>query len=244
MQMNVVWGVLFLFLLAGCARVPKPTLHEYSYQRHMQAAHHWNVLANDVADQVANVVVALSPPSPPPPPPGAQITPGAIPAPAQVPPGTVPVTSDFGMKAAPPLRFLPVYVPNSVRSPFDHAFHTFLTSALIERGIPVSFSEGAPFKVEWEVLPVVHATRRDVAFPLGWVPRVLVGAVAGPWVNVEPAFDPRVPHTEVIITSQVKDARNNILSRHSTVYYVNDQDASHYWLQAPMAQRTLSVVGQ
>lgn len=45
--------VLSLGLIAGCAsEVPIPTAYERSYQPKMWAAHHWNVLAADVAERL------------------------------------------------------------------------------------------------------------------------------------------------------------------------------------------------
>lgn len=40
-------------LLVGCAQVPKPSAYTFSYQKKMQAAHHWELLARDVAKGVA-----------------------------------------------------------------------------------------------------------------------------------------------------------------------------------------------
>lgn len=46
-------AVLSLGLLVGCAsEVPIPTAYERSYQPKMWAAHHWNVLAADVAERL------------------------------------------------------------------------------------------------------------------------------------------------------------------------------------------------
>ena len=58
MRNNVVWLPLTLVLcLAGCVRVPQPQGYPYSDQKKMQAAHHWNVLANDVANKINNELV-------------------------------------------------------------------------------------------------------------------------------------------------------------------------------------------
>lgn len=37
---------------AGCSRIPQPVTYDFSEQQKMQAAHHWDVLANDVANQI------------------------------------------------------------------------------------------------------------------------------------------------------------------------------------------------
>ena len=46
--------VTVLCLASGCVRMPQPQGFPYSNQPKMQAAHHWNVLANDVANRINN----------------------------------------------------------------------------------------------------------------------------------------------------------------------------------------------
>lgn len=43
-----------LCLVSACIRLPQPQGFLYSDQRKMQAAHHWNVLANDVASRISS----------------------------------------------------------------------------------------------------------------------------------------------------------------------------------------------
>ena len=45
-------SLISLSLLCGCSRIPEPAGFYYSSQSKMQAAHHWDILAQDVADQV------------------------------------------------------------------------------------------------------------------------------------------------------------------------------------------------
>lgn len=45
-------AVPFGLLLMGCAQVPKPATYPLTYQRKMQAAHHWDLLAKEVAQRV------------------------------------------------------------------------------------------------------------------------------------------------------------------------------------------------
>ncbi len=50
--------ILFLVLLfSGCTRIPQPASYAYSEQQKMQAAYHWDVLANDVANRINNQLV-------------------------------------------------------------------------------------------------------------------------------------------------------------------------------------------
>jgi hypothetical protein len=50
-------GLVALLLFVGCSRIPQPQGFPYSDQRKMQAAHHWNVLANDVANRINNELI-------------------------------------------------------------------------------------------------------------------------------------------------------------------------------------------
>ena len=45
------------FLLSSCARIPEPIGFQYSTQEKMQAAHHWNVLAKDLANRINNELI-------------------------------------------------------------------------------------------------------------------------------------------------------------------------------------------
>jgi hypothetical protein len=57
MHMKAVYCTLVL--LVGCAQfaqVPKPSTYPYTLQQHMQAAHHWDVLARQVANEVAAII--------------------------------------------------------------------------------------------------------------------------------------------------------------------------------------------
>lgn len=55
-------SVLLIGLLTACAsEVPIPTAYEKSYQPKTWAAHHWNVLAADVAERLAVGLAGLTP---------------------------------------------------------------------------------------------------------------------------------------------------------------------------------------
>lgn len=60
-------GILFFSLsllvisgpvcIGGCSRIPQPVGYPYQEQQKMQAAQHWDVLANDVADQINSALI-------------------------------------------------------------------------------------------------------------------------------------------------------------------------------------------
>ncbi len=49
--------LFFIFIICACTRLPQPASYDYSEQQKMQAAHHWDVLAWDVANQINNQLI-------------------------------------------------------------------------------------------------------------------------------------------------------------------------------------------
>lgn len=57
-----ITAVAVVPVLVGCSQIPKPSAHVLSYQKKMQAARHWQVLAADVAAQVAEEYASVATP--------------------------------------------------------------------------------------------------------------------------------------------------------------------------------------
>lgn len=53
---RAIFLISLIFIMCGCAQVPTSVTYPYSPQQKMQAAHHWNVLAEDVATQVSDTL--------------------------------------------------------------------------------------------------------------------------------------------------------------------------------------------
>jgi hypothetical protein len=49
-----IFAIFGLILVCSCSRIPEPSGFEYSSQSKLQAAHHWDVLALDIANQINN----------------------------------------------------------------------------------------------------------------------------------------------------------------------------------------------
>ncbi len=49
--------IALLLLPTGCARVPEPATYDYSAQQKMQASHHWDVLAADLANEINTALI-------------------------------------------------------------------------------------------------------------------------------------------------------------------------------------------
>lgn len=53
--MKIGLFLLLLSLLTGCSSIPKPTTYKFTTQQHMQAAHHWEGLAQKVVNDTEQV---------------------------------------------------------------------------------------------------------------------------------------------------------------------------------------------
>jgi len=55
---SFLFYVLTLLLVGGCAsRIPEPITYPYSQQQKMEASHHWQVLAEDLANRINNELI-------------------------------------------------------------------------------------------------------------------------------------------------------------------------------------------
>jgi hypothetical protein len=136
-----------------------------------------------------------------------------------------------------------VAVQTADASPFGSAFRGFLVTELMAHGIAVATSDDAPLRIGWDVQQVRHLAPRSQAFPGGWIPAAFTTAVVGALVDVAPAFETgRVPQTEIIVTSELRDVQNRVVvHRRSDVFYINDLDSPHYRSYGPAASKAFTV---
>ncbi|MEE4240186.1 MAG: hypothetical protein V2I36_01875 [Desulfopila sp.] len=52
-----LFSFILLSFLSSCGRIPEPIGYNYSTQEKMQAAHHWNVLAEDISNKINNELI-------------------------------------------------------------------------------------------------------------------------------------------------------------------------------------------
>ena len=53
----LVLSFMLLTMLSSCGRIPEPIGYPYTTQEKMQAAHHWNVLAEDISNKINNELI-------------------------------------------------------------------------------------------------------------------------------------------------------------------------------------------
>lgn len=54
---TTILAIIALAAMCGCSRIPEPASYPYSQQQKLQAAHHWDVLAKDVANRINNQLI-------------------------------------------------------------------------------------------------------------------------------------------------------------------------------------------
>ena len=211
----------------------------------MQAAHHWEVLADQVAKEVKYELARLD---------GMQDIEGIEESEATQDQETdkTPETgkSQEVTEERPPIQnrpYLerPVYVQQGDHSPFGESFEILLKSALMKQGIMVSFNPHASLRIDWGVKKIFHNTDRIKRTPgiIGAVFMVPVWVAAGDGFVTGP-----LQHSEVIISTCFSED-GLILTRNSAIFYVNDMDFCHYFERplpgdgpaVQLAQKTYTV---
>jgi len=231
-------GILSVFIFTawififGCyTQTPRPAAYDYSTQNKMQAAYHWSVLADDVAKQIKINLANRD----------------SLTQPIYVEPAC-------GAPLAP-------CQPHE-ESPFGQGFRDLLLTHLVKLGLTAidEIEDGALF-VSNKVQVVYHKEERPTRrYPGGIVSGIattIAGAIlvlrdayeygsvgpqsvalglsvigGGVWYDVTDGMFNKIPHTEVIITTSIKNY-NAYLMRKTDIYYINDEDYWHYMIPPP-----------
>lgn len=207
--MRAVLIVLLLLLLASCSRIPQPASYAFSEQQKMQAAHHWDVLASDVANQINNQLVV-----------------------SDFIDRTVFVKSTCGTDATPCERGETTTFNEGFRDLLITRLVNFGVPTSFEK-------KDTDIEVNYKVQVIYHASDRYTMAPgtlttltalvsvVRHAPSALQAIALAAGLDVANSASPLNGHYEVIITtSMVTDEK--YLFRTSDIYYINDPDFWHY----------------
>lgn len=197
-KVTVLYATIITFMLLGCA-TPYESRHEISTQKKMQAAHHWDVLAEDVAEHIAQRI-------------GKEMVKEYKPVFIETSPDT-PFEDSFGELLATHLvnlgiKVLENFEPNSMVGKYNvkvirhsagrtELFLTTSNSVFYALSNEIVVKRGGEAKV-----------KKSTKFETDWI----IGGL---------------PHTEVIITTSIVD-KNAFITRDTAIYYINDPDFWHY----------------
>lgn len=219
---NISAALALAAILAGCAtpysEAPLATNFPTSKQPKLQAAAHWNVIANDVAQQLTASLKAKP----------------ALPA-LYVNQATN--KTDFDRAFANQLISALVAEGFVVqKSPAGAVVVDIDTQA-------VSFAANRP---QYRYAGAATALTAGVwalhqASPAGIATAAIIGADAYMWFSAEFATG-ATPQMEILVTTSVSDGRQ-YLARNTSVYYVADVDSALYRAPTPAPVRTIGVIG-
>jgi hypothetical protein len=216
-------AILCLGLGACMSQVPVATTYPVNYQKKMQAAHHWDVLAADVANRLHDnlIVSGLS-----------QDRPVALSV--QHPK----YTSEFG------LAFHNLLITHLLEK-------GFIMSESPTGGMPVSYDIQVvthkdrgfirPTPGLFTALTGTVLVLRDVADSQSAAAATMLGAVA---LDVASGFVTDTPNSEIIVTTSVM-CEDRYVSRVRDIYYVSDNNVDQYIAKGPVpvTTRMMEVVG-
>lgn len=203
--------ILTLLLLTSCARIPEPISYPYTQQPKMQAAHHWDILANDVANQINNELIINDYLETP-----------------------VYVKTTCGDEDSP----CEPYETSSFNEAFRDLLITELVSFGVP--VQQQPDEDA-IVVHYKVQVVYHKAPRARTIKPGFITSIATGimvfrsaphqfrtiASAGLADFMNQAAVMHSSHEIVISTSMV--SKEKYLFRSSDIYYINDRDFLHYY---------------
>ena len=201
--------VLVLCLAAGCTRIPQPQGFPYSDQRKIQAAHHWNVLANDVANRINTELIRQNYLNSP------VYVRHSCGKPNACGPGeTFPFDEGFNDLLTTQLVNFGVNTQNTPDG-------SVLT---VEYKVQVVFHSDD--RVQWPQPGMLTALTTGVMV-LRDAPVEIIAIAAAATIDALRSTSVVNGHYEVIITTSIVD-RNRYVMRTSDIYYINDADFWHY----------------
>ena len=201
--------VLVLCLAAGCTRIPQPQGFPYSDQRKIQAAHHWNVLANDVANRINTELIRQNYLNSP------VYVRHSCGKPNACGPGeTFPFDEGFNDLLTTQLVNFGVNTQNTPDG-------SVLT---VEYKVQVVFHSDD--RVQWPQPGMLTALTTGVMV-LRDAPVEIIAIAAAATIDALRSTSVVNGHYEVIITTSIID-RNRYVMRTSDIYYINDADFWQY----------------
>ncbi|NOQ45396.1 MAG: hypothetical protein GQ559_01775 [Desulfobulbaceae bacterium] len=210
-----------LAIMVGCIRTPQPEGYPFTIQHKMQAAHHWDVLANDVANQVNNELIRR----------GYLETPVYVKhscgQPDNCGPGeTFPFDEGFNDLLA--TQLVNFGVPTLAENDDSGLVIDYKVQVLYHRDT----------RYQWPRPGVLTALTAGIVVFRN-APAEIAAVIAAAAIDGLGATSVIKGHYEVLISTSI--VRDNIfLMRKSDIYYINDPDFWHYQKSTPAAEIELT----
>lgn len=201
---------LFMLLGTGCSRLPEPVGYDYSVQQKMQAAYHWEVLADDVANRLNKELIRndfINTPV------FVKETCGDETEPCK-PRQTTPFNETFRDLLI--TRLVNLGIP---------------TASSIEKGtLTINYKAQLVYHSKNRIRTVKPGNITTLALGLAVLrnaPHELLTIGAAGAIDLANASYVQSSNYEVVITTSLVENEQYIF-RHSDIYYINDEDFWHY----------------
>ncbi len=212
---------LLSMILSGCLRSPLPTGYAYSTQQKMQAANHWEVLANDVANQINKELIDREYLTTP------VYVRHSCGRPDACGKGET-YAFDEGFNDLLVTELVTFGVPTRAAIEEDTLVVDYKVQVLNHRAVRYP---NPPPGVMTALAMGITVFRNA---PIEIIAMLTAGAVDATLANVTSSG-----HYEVIITTSIVD-ENRYIMRSSNIYYINDVDFWQYQQAAPAAELELT----
>lgn len=203
-------ALVIVLLLPACARIPESVGFEYSKQQKLQAAHHWNVFAVDIANEINNELIQND---------------------YLDTPVFVRETCGDENRTCDPLQ------TTTFNETFRDLLITHLVKLGVPT---ISTNSKEAIIINYKAQPVYHHAKRWRTLKPGMLTALTAGvmviknapaefiaiATAGAIDGLNAGYS-STSNFEVIITTSMI-TKENYLYRNSNIYYINDADSWHY----------------
>jgi hypothetical protein len=219
--MRAVPIFLLIFLLGSCTRLPQPASYAFSEQQKMQAAHHWDVLANDVANQINNSLIINDYVD------KLVYVKGTC--------GNDAVPCEQGQTTQFNEGFRDLLITRLVNYGVPTSNEKNPTDIVVDYKVQVIYHASNRYSIPPGMLTALTAA----ITVLRGAPDSIKALAIAAGIDIANSTAPMIGHYEVIITtSMVSDKK--YLFRTSDIYYINDPDFWHY--QNPSTGRIIKMV--
>lgn len=217
----------FSLCLFSCSQAPKMVSNPFSFQKKIEATHHWEILAKDFSTQLALFLEDN------------QIN--------QIGDGYI-MESEMAEDESVPTKPY-IYIQTNDRSVFGKVFRQSLFNELTRLGYKIAYRQEGALTLRWSVQKIEHnALRKMSAVPgeytalaaLGYGvvklysktslfgATILTGALLDAFdQGGEYLFDKTAPKSEINLAITISHD-GFLLARQSGVYYINSEDTGQY----------------
>lgn len=224
---------LFSLFFFSCSQAPLSINNQLLYQKNLQAAQHWQILARDFANQTGTLFEQ------------GMFNFADNSGMGHVTEEEINTSAKTGSLGTPY-----IYIQTNDLSSFGKAFRNELINEFTNMGYNIAYDPNDAITIRWSVNKIHHNTSRHAnSVPLTKSAMAVLGYGVYKLIDTGPAlgavvtgaafldvlenlgpstfFGKNVPHDEIVLTLSVsKDGY--LLARQSGTYYINGADTGHY----------------